>query len=265
MSMYSLFHTVFHLLQSGWYGIDRDTGTRYLTPQPRLFAGRLRGWRRSRAASGELAPKNSLEVPDERLIAERAAGGLGSPERGGGGRRLGVGQKGRDVADPVQQRPCHDQPVIFARQMRPGARPGPVLGPRDQACAHRVHRHIAGGGDQVGLVHDYRGKSVLEQMPGPAAARIDEVGVAPMRLAHGQAKSGIVSWREDQVDVIGHQAIGPDLNAAPADLFGEQVTINLLVAVLEEDRLAPIAPLGHMVRQSGNDHAGEASHPRPIA
>ena len=95
---------------------DRDTGTRYLTPQPRLFAGRLRGWRRSRAASGELAPKNSLEVPDERLIAERAAGGLGSPERGGGGRRLGVGQKGRDVADPVQQRPCHDQPVILARQ-----------------------------------------------------------------------------------------------------------------------------------------------------
>ena len=94
----------------------RDTGTRYLTPQPRLFAGRLRGWRRSRAASGELAPKNSLEVPDERLIAERAAGGLGSPERGGGGRRLGVGQKGRDVADPVQQRPCHDQPVILARQ-----------------------------------------------------------------------------------------------------------------------------------------------------
>jgi len=44
------------------------------------------------------------------------------------------------------------------------------------------------------------------------------------------------------VNVVGHQAISPKLDFDPAHLFGQMVEIDLLVAVLEEDRLAPIAP-----------------------
>jgi len=43
-------------------------------------------------------------------------------------------------------------------------------------------------------------------------------------------------------------------------LLGEQIAIDVLVPVFEEDRLAPIAPRGDMVRAAGGDNAGEASH-----
>ncbi|GAA0005276.1 hypothetical protein [Bradyrhizobium diazoefficiens] len=49
-----------------------------------------------------------------------------------------------------------------------------------------------------------------------------------MRLAHGELQAALVGRREDQVDVVGHQAIGPDLHATPPDLFSEKVAIDLL-------------------------------------
>ena len=81
-----------------------------------------------------------------------------------------------------------------------------------------------------------------------------------MRLPHRSPEPLLVPWRQDQVDVIGHEAPGPDLDARPLRLFGQQVAIDLLIPVLEEDRLTPIAPLGHVVRKTRNDDAGEASH-----
>ena len=50
----------------------------------------------------------------------------------------------------------------------------------------------------------------------------------------------------------------------PARLLGQEVAIDLLIPALEEDRLAPIAPLGHVVRKTWNDDAGEASHARNL-
>jgi hypothetical protein len=43
--------------------------------------------------------------------------------------------------------------------------------------------------------------------------------------------------------MVGHQAVGPDLDAALAGLFSQQVAIDLLIPILEEDRLAPVAAL----------------------
>ena len=45
----------------------------------------------------------------------------------------------------------------------------------------------------------------------------------PERL--GQAAFG--GRAEDEVNVVGHQAVGPDLDAGPARLLSEQVTIDL--------------------------------------
>ena len=43
--------------------------------------------------------------------------------------------------------------------------------------------------DQVTFVHRHRREPVLEQMAGPTPARIDEVGVTSMDLAHGAARA----------------------------------------------------------------------------
>ena len=67
------------------------------------------------------------------------------------------------------------------------------------------------------------------------------------------------------MDVVGHQAIGPDLDAEATAGFGEPIAIERIVAVLEKDALAPVAALGHMMRQAGDDDAGDAGHGRRLA
>src|ERR1700722_10813221 len=46
--------------------------------------------------------------------------------------------------------------------------------------------------------------------------------------------------------------IGPDLEACFQRLLGQQIAINLLIAVLEEDRLATVPALRHVVRKAWN-------------
>ena len=57
------------------------------------------------------------------------------------------------------------------------------------------------------------------------------------------------------MNVIGHQAIGPDLDRCPTAALGEDVAIERVIVWFEEDALAAIAALGHMMRKPGNDHA----------
>jgi len=41
---------------------------------------------------------------------------------------------------------------------------------------------------------------------------------------------------------------------------GQQVRIELIVAILEERRLAPVTPLGDVVRNPRNNGTGQAGH-----
>jgi hypothetical protein len=46
----------------------------------------------------------------------------------------------------------------------------------------------------------------------------------------------------------------------PVRLFGQHVAVDVMIAVLEEDRLAAIAPLGHVMRNTWNHDASETGH-----
>jgi hypothetical protein len=49
---------------------------------------------------------------------------------------------------------------------------------------------------------------------------------------------------------------------SPGALYGLgwKVEVERIIALLEEGPLAPIAALGHVMREAGNDDAGQASH-----
>ncbi len=64
----------------------------------------------------------------------------------------------------------------------------------------------------------------------------------------------------DEMNVIGHQAIGPQAHSRAPKVLREQIAIEFLTTLLEEDRLSAIAPRGDMVRNAGYDDAGEPSH-----
>jgi hypothetical protein len=64
----------------------------------------------------------------------------------------------------------------------------------------------------------------------------------------------------DRVNVVGRQAIGPDLDARFPRPLSQKITIDLLIAVLKEDRLSPVSPLGDVMRQAGDHDASETCH-----
>lgn len=43
-----------------------------------------------------------------------------------------------------------------------------------------------------------------------------------------------------------------------------QIEVARIVAILEESPLTTVAPLRHMMRKAGQDHAGKACHNRKI-
>ena len=90
--------------------------------------------------------------------------------------------------------------------------------------------------------------------------RIDEAGVAPVRVGEGAPQSVGVGRHDDDVNVIRHQAIGPDLGARLGRGVSQQRSIEDIIALLEEGLFAPIAALGYVVRQARQDEAREADH-----
>lgn len=165
-------------------------------------------------------------------------------------------------AEPIRHRLNDDQGVVGAREMGARTRPSPISRLRSQPRAHGIEAHSADGRDQVRLVHRDGGEAALKQVPGPAPARIDEVGVAPMCLADGAVETIFTLGHHNEVDVVGHQTVGPDRDARPLRLLGQEIAIDLLIAVLEEDRFAAIAALRDVVGETWDNDARAAGHGR---
>ena len=67
------------------------------------------------------------------------------------------------------------------------------------------------------------------------------------------------------MDVIGHEAPGPDLDVGGAAGAAQEIAIERIVIGPEERLLPAVAALGDMVRDTGNDDPGETGHARTSA
>lgn len=112
----------------------------------------------------------------------------------------------------------------------------------------------------MSFVHHDRSEAALEQVTRPSGARIDETRVAAVRLADGASETNVVAGDQNQVDMVGHQAPGPYLDASLACLLRQQTAVDVLIAVLKKDRLTPVATLCDVVGRMRNDNACEARH-----
>jgi hypothetical protein len=134
-----------------------------------------------------------------------------------------VGRRGFEerspVADALEQRTDADESVVAAEQVRSRAAPRVVLGPRDEARPDGIELDVARRSEGVALVHDARREAPLPEAAGPTHALVDRERVPPVRLAERRAQR-LRGWRdEDAVDVIGHQAPRPDLDAVTPALI----------------------------------------------
>ena len=83
-------------------------------------------------------------------------------------------------------------------------------------------------------------------------------GIPAVRVSKSAPQSIFIARQDNQVNVVRHQAIAPDFAARLARGFAQQVLVKLVVAIFKEGLAAPVAPLGHMMRTSGNNNARKA-------
>lgn len=57
--------------------------------------------------------------------------------------------------------------------------------------------------------------------------------------------------------MVGHQAVGPYLDAYPPRRVSKKIEVERIVAILKEGALAPVAPLRDVVWNAGQGEAGE--------
>ena len=74
-----------------------------------------------------------------------------------------------------------------------------------------------------------------------------------MGLAHRPAQRPFRLRDRDQVDVIGHQAVRPNLHALFAAPVGHQFAVSRVVPMVEERPLSAVPALGYVVGQPRND------------
>jgi hypothetical protein len=100
---------------------------------------------------------------------------------------------------------------------------------------------------QMQVAHGDRSKPALKKVTGPARPRVNEIGIAPMRFSDGQPETIRSRRSENEVNMIGMRQYAPHLDPGLARPLGQQISINILVAVFEEDWLPAIATLRYVM------------------
>ena len=153
-----------------------------------------------------------------------------------------------------------NQPIGPTGYVSSGAGVWPIDGTVDKSGANRVEQDVSNGSDQVSLVHRKRRESLLPQMAHPAMAPIDHPCILAMSFTERSGQSVRGRGHTDQVHVIRHQTVGPDVEVIPLAHPGQEDPVGAVVAVREEDPHAPRAALRQVMRYARENRSRESRH-----
>jgi hypothetical protein len=86
-------------------------------------------------------------------------------------------------------------------------------------------------------------------MPRQSITPVEPLRIDPIQAPHSAGKVRLGRFQQ-KVVVVAHQAIGIEQPVLLSDLPPQQTEETLPILVIEEDRLAPIAPGSHVVHSS---------------
>ena len=116
----------------------------------------------------------------------------------------------------------------------------------------------------MGVVEHRREEPSLPQVPALAEPAVQPRRVRLVRVAEAAAEGVFAGRHGYEVDVIGHEAVGPHGQAVLAGVVFEQEQIATAVAVVEEHIRASIAALRYVVRHPRHDNSCDPRHdPHP--
>lgn len=131
--------------------------------------------------------------------------------------------------------------------MAPGARPGIGGGIIDQAPSDWIRFDEAHRLEDMSVVEDGGIKTALPEVALAVALGIEVLCVAHVERVEGPGQAGFRMGDTDVVDVVRHQAIGPDIDGEAFAIFGEPTEVNLVIAGLFEHVMAVVAKLEHVM------------------
>jgi hypothetical protein len=88
-------------------------------------------------------------------------------------------------------------------------------------------------------------------MTPPSFAEIHQSRVSTMGLTDGEHQTFFALGNCDQMNVIGHQTIGPDLDMVFLAPCTHQITIRFKIRITEKSLLPTVPPLGYVVGHPG--------------
>ena len=154
------------------------------------------------------------------------------------------------------------QPSIgpVASAVRGGAGPRIGFGFRYHSSPQGVKLGVSQGRPEVRLVERAGVISPLPHMPGRGVPGVEIGSVAAVCMLEGEEKRIGPCGNDDQVDVVGHEAIAGQREAMDGAVLAEKVQVDEAVGIGFEDDAAPIASLGDVVRSVESDDASETGH-----
>jgi hypothetical protein len=129
----------------------------------------------------------------------------------------------------------------------------------------RIERNVTNRCSQMRLVDGSDAEAALPEMSGPLQPSVDRPGITAVHRREGAPQSIGIHRRQDQVNVIGHQPPGPDLDLGSTAGFRQEVSVKGIVGIAKEGLRSTVAALGDVMRHTRDHQARKAAHVSIIA
>ncbi len=104
---------------------------------------------------------------------------------------------------------------------------------------------------RVDLIHDHRTLAPLPQMACPFVSGVDAGGLFAVGPGNHLTKSVLMGGNDDEMDMIGHQAIAPDFTAGVFDGPAKHTQIGLIIIARKENLFPSATAPSHVAGQAG--------------
>src|SRR5262245_12362441 len=102
-------------------------------------------------------------------------------------------------------------------------------------------------------------------MPPPSLPEVDHAGVTAMHLADCPSQSDGRVRNGDQMDMVRHQAVCPNLDLVGAAPLRHELQVTLVILITKKCLLPAVSPLRDVVRQARGDNSCESGHERRLS
>lgn len=162
--------------------------------------------------------------------------------------------------DEIPERAPFQEAIILAVAVESGATPLPIEGVPSQCSPDRIPFDVTDRGNEMVLVEQAGGKSSLPKKSSPTFTEVDLPGEPAVGFPDRACQSRFGAWHRDEVDMIGHQTIGPDIRSVELAPPFQEVQVVLVIGLMKKGGQPAVPALRDMVWESDPDDAGHSGH-----